>query len=243
MGDRTREFGSRHGAGGPSSKATEYQTRKEQLRKLALEQVDLSKDLYFMRNHLGQYECKLCLTIHKTEGNYLAHTQGKRHQMNLSKREALQKQKEARQNPSSSNSASSAQHAGGNTGSVAPRKKRIVKIGRPGYRIFKDAYYLGFDIDYPEVDSRFQPRFRVMSQYEQKVVQPMDAQNAFQFLVVAAPPYETIGFKIPNRKIDRSRVDGRWDPVHKLFHIDLYFVQEEEEGEQEEQHQTQMEEV
>lgn len=28
-----------------------------------------------MRNHLGQYECRLCLTLHNNEGNYLAHTQ------------------------------------------------------------------------------------------------------------------------------------------------------------------------
>jgi splicing factor 3A subunit 2 len=41
-----------------------------------------------MRNHLGTYECKLCLTLHANEGSYLAHTQGKRHQQNLSRRAA-----------------------------------------------------------------------------------------------------------------------------------------------------------
>lgn len=40
-----------------------------------METIDLSKDPYFMRNHLGQYECRLCLTLHNNEGNYLAHTQ------------------------------------------------------------------------------------------------------------------------------------------------------------------------
>jgi splicing factor 3A subunit 2 len=39
-----------------------------------------------MKNHLGSYECKLCLTIHIGEGSYLAHTQGKRHQENISRR-------------------------------------------------------------------------------------------------------------------------------------------------------------
>jgi len=34
------------------------------------------------------YEYKLCLTLHNNEGNYLAHTQGKRHQTNLAKRAA-----------------------------------------------------------------------------------------------------------------------------------------------------------
>ena len=52
--------------------------RRERLRKLALETIDLEKDPYFLKNHLGTFECKLCLTLHNTEGNYLAHTQVRR---------------------------------------------------------------------------------------------------------------------------------------------------------------------
>jgi splicing factor 3A subunit 2 len=70
--------GSKIGSGGMLS---ESQERRERLRKLALETIDITKDPYFMRNHLGTFECKLCLTLHKNEGNYLAHTQGKRHQV------------------------------------------------------------------------------------------------------------------------------------------------------------------
>lgn len=51
--------------------------RRERLRRLALETIDLSRDPYFMRNHVGQYECRLCLTLHNNEGNYLAHTQAR----------------------------------------------------------------------------------------------------------------------------------------------------------------------
>lgn len=47
---------------------------------------------------LGSYECKLCLTLHNNEGNYLAHTQGKRHQTNLAKR-AAREAKEAPAQP------------------------------------------------------------------------------------------------------------------------------------------------
>lgn len=42
--------------------------RTERLRKLALESIDITKDPYILRNHLGTFECKLCLTIHETEG-------------------------------------------------------------------------------------------------------------------------------------------------------------------------------
>ena len=53
------------------------------------------QDPYFMKNHLGSFECKLCLTIHIGEGSYLAHTQGKRHQENLARRAAREKQQAA----------------------------------------------------------------------------------------------------------------------------------------------------
>ncbi len=29
-----------------------------------METIDISKDPYFMRNHIGTYECRLCLTLH-----------------------------------------------------------------------------------------------------------------------------------------------------------------------------------
>ena len=44
---------------------------------------------------MRSYECKLCLTLHNNEGNYLAHTLGKRHQTNLAKRAA----REAKESP------------------------------------------------------------------------------------------------------------------------------------------------
>lgn len=70
-----REHGSKIRSGGAASAQNEAIDRRERLRKLALETIDLSKDPYFMRNHLGSYECKLCLTLHNNEGSYLAHTQ------------------------------------------------------------------------------------------------------------------------------------------------------------------------
>jgi splicing factor 3A subunit 2 len=89
--------GGKTGGGGVASAQQESIDRRERLRKLALETIDLAKDPYFMRNHLGQYECKLCLTIHPNEGNYLAHTQGKRHQENLGRRAAREAHERAAQ--------------------------------------------------------------------------------------------------------------------------------------------------
>ncbi len=86
--DFQNRHGSKPGSGGEASAQQSAIDRRERLRKLALETIDITKDPYFMTNHLGSYECRLCLTLHPNEGNYLAHTQGKRHQENLARRGA-----------------------------------------------------------------------------------------------------------------------------------------------------------
>ena len=49
-----RDFGSKPGSGGAASAQNEAIDRRERLRRLALETIDLAKDPYFMRNHLGR---------------------------------------------------------------------------------------------------------------------------------------------------------------------------------------------
>ncbi|GAB4814874.1 hypothetical protein N2152v2_001920 [Parachlorella kessleri] len=185
-----REHGSKPGSGFVSAQQ-EAIDRRERLRRLALETIDLSKDPYFMRNHLGQYECRLCLTLHTNEGNYLAHTQGKRHQQNLAKRAA----REAAEKP--------VQPAPQRRAAV----KKTVKIGRPGYRVTKQfdaetrARSLLFQIEYPEIEEGTRPRHRMMSAYEQRK-EPWDKK--FQYLLFSADPYEVVSFKIPNLEVDRA---------------------------------------
>ena len=111
--------GSKIGSGGQLSESQQALDRKERLRKLALETIDISKDPYFMRNHLGTYECKLCLTLHPNEGNYLAHTQGKRHQYNLGRRAAME--------------AKAAAPKAMINKEVA--KRTVIRIGKPGYKV------------------------------------------------------------------------------------------------------------
>ncbi len=74
--DFQHRAGGKTGTGGVASFSDANRDRRERLRQLALDTIDLNKDPYFMKNHLGTYECKLCLTLHNNEGSYLAHTQG-----------------------------------------------------------------------------------------------------------------------------------------------------------------------
>ncbi|KAJ4705009.1 splicing factor 3A subunit 2-like [Melia azedarach] len=215
-----REWGSKPGSGGAASAQNEAIDRRERLRRLALETIDLAKDPYFMRNHLGSYECKLCLTLHNNEGNYLAHTQGKRHQTNLAKR-AAREAKEAPAQPQ-------------------PHKRKVsvrktVKIGRPGYRVTKQfdpetkQRSLLFQIEYPEIEDLAKPRHRFMSSFEQRV-QPFDKR--YQYLLFAAEPYEIIAFKVPSTEIDKStpKFFSHWDPDSKMFTLQLYFKSKPQEA-------------
>lgn len=190
--------------------------RRERLRQLALETIDINKDPYFMKNHLGSYECKLCLTLHNNEGSYLAHTQGKKHQTNLARRAA----KEAKEAP--------AQPA---PAKVKVEVKKFVKIGRPGYKVTKQRdpetgqQSLLFQIDYPEIAEGIGPRHRFMSAYEQRIEPP---DRRWQYLLLAAEPYETIAFKVPSREIDKAenRFWTHWNRETKQFFLQFHFKME-----------------
>jgi len=58
--ERDRECGSKPGSGGAASSQNEAVDSRERLRRLALETIDLAKDPYFMRNHLGRYSLSRC---------------------------------------------------------------------------------------------------------------------------------------------------------------------------------------
>lgn len=84
------DFQNRHaskaGSGGEASAQAAEIARKERLRQLAMEMIDLENDPFMRKNSVGKIECGLCLTVHTNEANYLAHTQGKRHQDSLKRR-------------------------------------------------------------------------------------------------------------------------------------------------------------
>ncbi|GFH56658.1 hypothetical protein CTEN210_13134 [Chaetoceros tenuissimus] len=217
--DRQNRVGSKFGGGGVSSEQQSERERKERLRQLALETVDLAKDPYLMRNHLGTYECKLCLTLHTNEGNYLAHTQGKKHQAGLARRAAMEAKLQGKQDV-------------GPSLPVQTTTKTVqrVKIGRPGYEISKSRHHetnqrcLSFQLHFPEIDANCQPRHRFMSAFEQRKESPPDRR--YQYLLIAAEPYETVAFKIPNEKIDREegKFVTNWNEKERTFTLTLYFV-------------------
>jgi splicing factor 3A subunit 2 len=209
--DFMNRAGNKAGGGGVAGWSEANVDRRERLRRLALETIDITKDPYFMKNHLGSYECRLCLTLHTNEGSYLAHTQGKKHQTNL-----------ARRNSKDMNQTVQPQQV------KKIEKIKFEKIGRPGYKItkLKDAdtnqRSILFEIEFQEIKKDVIPRYRVMSCFEQKIETP--DQN-YQYVIFAAEPYENIAFKIPNLEIDNAddKYYCNWDSEKKIYTVHLYF--------------------
>ncbi|KIO33754.1 hypothetical protein M407DRAFT_240909 [Tulasnella calospora MUT 4182] len=230
MGYQNR-VGSKFGGGGVAGAAETNVDRRERLRKLALETIDLAKDPYILRNHLGSLECRLCLTLHTNEGSYLAHTQGKKHQTNLARRAAKDnKDSQLMIAPAPS----------------TVRHKVFLKIGRPGYRVTKVRERIDYDqlgqritegdgppreglmvqVHLPQIKEGVIPRRRFMSAWEQRKEPP---NRAYQYLIVAAEPYETVAFRIPAREIEDEAEDptgwnwSHWDPDTKQYSFQFMF--------------------
>ncbi|KAB8283917.1 hypothetical protein B0I72DRAFT_140431 [Yarrowia lipolytica] len=218
--DMQNRVGSKKGGGGMASESQANLHRRERLRKLASEQLDISKDPYIFKNHLGYFECRLCLTSHVTDGSYLSHTQGKRHQQNLAKRGA-----QSRDGPREQNR----ELSGANKIHI---KKSALKIGRPGYKITKvkdpltKQLGLLMQINFAEIGTGVTPRYRFMSAFEQKVDVPADRR--FQYLLIAAEPYETIAFKIPAKELDQhpSKFWNHWDKDRRDYVLQVMFKAE-----------------
>ena len=153
--------------------------------------------------------------------NYLAHTQGKKHQAGLARRAAMEAKMQGKQDV-------------GPSLPIQTTTKTVqrVKIGRPGYEISKSRHHetnqrcLSFQLHFPEIDANCQPRHRFMSAFEQRKESPPDRR--YQYLLIAAEPYETVAFKIPNEKIDRAegKFVTNWNEKERTFTLTIYFVDE-----------------
>jgi len=73
--DFQNRVGSKFGGGGPASAAEAAAHREARQYQLGLEAFDIDKDPYVVRNNLGQFVCKMCLTVHRNLPSYIAHTQ------------------------------------------------------------------------------------------------------------------------------------------------------------------------
>ena len=70
------------------------------------------------------------------------------------------------------------------------------------------------------------PLFRVMGAFEQKQEVP---DRNYQYIVIAAQPYESICFKVPNMELERDSHTGKygqteWDEETKVFTLTINYL-------------------
>lgn len=223
--DYSNRVNSKKGSGGVAdSHETNVHTRRRLKELLTTQVLDLDNDPYVFRNHLGLLECKLCLTTHVSESSYISHLGGKKHQLNLEKRRILDKKFNQRNQLQNKNIISN----DSNVVSISNTPIRTwSKIGLPAYKATKirDPTSLStgvlIKVEYPQlVKSQEEPIFRLMSYYEftsknqNKMVSFLDKEkkgedpNGFQYLIISAEPYENICIALPNKEIDKPKVEG-----------------------------------
>eukprot|EP00917_Polyrhabdina_sp_WS-2016_P022108 GHVP01047932.1.p1 GENE.GHVP01047932.1~~GHVP01047932.1.p1 ORF type:complete len:240 (+),score=39.11 GHVP01047932.1:32-751(+) len=215
--DMQHRVSHRTGGGAPATEQELALDRKDRLRRLALETIDLAKDPYLYKTPQGEIECRLCLSRHQNEAGYLAHTQGRKHQSNLARRAQRDR--------------------GQATVQPLPKKniplRKTAKIGKPAFRVTRmqhpETKQLAclFEIEYPEIeDPVLGAQVRFMSSWEQKVEPP---DGKFQYVLFGAEPYETIGFKVPNLEVDKSqdKYFVKWDASTNTFSLQIHFKKRE----------------
>lgn len=109
-----------------------------------------------------------------------------------------------------------------------------IVIGRPAFSVAESVLpetgqrQLQFIVSYPKIEAGLQPRHRFMSAFEQRVDLPADGK--WQYLIIAAAPYENIAFKIPSGAIDKrpGAFDTNWDAQAKTFTLSIAFLTPEQ---------------
>ncbi|KAH3669141.1 hypothetical protein WICMUC_005052 [Wickerhamomyces mucosus] len=221
--DYQNRIGSKKGGGGIASSQDLNVYRKQQISKL----FQIDSDPYLMKNHLGQFECKLCLTLHNNKESYLNHINGKKHTMNLRKRSILDKRQQQQQQQQSQQQQQ--QHRP-NT-NVQIKKQSFNKIGTPSYKISKlrnssDQFGLFITINYSERlnNQDNQPLIRFMSGIEANAIDSNNSIN-HQYLIVSCKPYENIAFKLPQWEIIKDELFWNYfDNDINEFYIQFFFL-------------------
>lgn len=83
--------------------------------------------------------------------------------------------------------------------------------------------YCFYQIDYPEIAEGIGPRHRFMSAYEQRIEPP---DRRWQYLLMAAEPYETIAFKVSSNHSTAADLTSRCAPSLREPPCSLRFLAE-----------------
>ena len=214
--DYSTRVGHKTGSGAIATPQQIEALRQERLKRLALETINLGNDPYIKKNHVGKFECKLCLTLHPNEASYLTHTQCKKHQNNLRAR-AVKEIKQVDHVTNKQNAKSKVTKAVTKKLNVVP-KFEIIKVKEYS----TDRFGLKVVVDVPTSLEDFPPKFRILNSFEQTVV-PENPKVCF--LVISCPPYSNIGIMLPAASISRAPEEllSKYDSINKKYIVQILF--------------------
>jgi splicing factor 3A subunit 2 len=213
--DYQNRVGSKKGSGGVAGTSETNQYRRERLKNLLQSKINIDTDPYVFKNHLGILECKLCFTTHMSESNYITHTTARRHQLNLMRRADFEKrQKQSKEDKEIEE---------------VIQKRYWKKIGKPVYKVNKirDPINLQkgllFTLKFDHIKDDVQPLYKFLPSNKTQKEEP---DSKYQYLIISAEPYDNIGFKIPNEKIDTSgnSLWNYWDPDTKEYCLQFFYL-------------------
>nr|BAS01514.1 mRNA splicing factor 3A subunit 2 [Lotharella vacuolata] len=192
---------------------------KQKFTQSALDNLDFSNDPYYIREYNNNIKCKLCLTTHRSDSGYLAHTQGKRHLTNIVKRKSTQLGKNysifTEKEDTSSNKKTSIFNL-------------YIDYIYPGFTILKSMdrsngnKVLFLELRFNYIAKNAIPDYKIISTFEQKIE---EKNNNYKFLLIGCPNYKTIAFKIPNLKINSKSNYSfcHWDQNNKKLLLSFAF--------------------
>ncbi|KAM9939088.1 hypothetical protein OXX80_001416 [Metschnikowia pulcherrima] len=241
--DYSDRVNSKKGAGAVADKHESNVHTKRRIKELLTTQVlDLDRDPYVFRNHLGMLECRLCLTTHTNEASYISHLGGKKHGLNLERRRILDEK--YNRTPE--------QYAGVSMTNV--EKKYWRQIGQPKFHVTKvrspESLRVGMlvQVQLPRI-SVDEPFFRFMSNLELSsknqdlskkflLSKKSDTEededsdpSEWQYLVISAEPYENMAISFPaslqlDQPVGEEMSENywwHWDADSKEFFIQVLF--------------------
>ncbi|KAH3683456.1 hypothetical protein WICPIJ_005575 [Wickerhamomyces pijperi] len=188
--DYQNRIGSKKGGGGVASSQELNVAQRQRVSEL----FDIKSNPYIHKNHLGQFECKLCLTLHNTKESFLNHSQAAAEGVNQNLIESYTKI------GLPSYKIQKLRNEDGDLG-------LFITVNYPKSTTSASPFF------------RFMSSFEVNSMKPQA-----QSTDDCQYLILHCKPYDNISIKLPNQEILKdSNFWDHWDNDIKEFYIQFFF--------------------
>lgn len=185
---------------------------------------------YIFRNHSGKLVCKLCNTMHMSWSSVERHLQGKKHGLNVLRRQQLELAKDPNFNSTSNNSKTAIGKKNGLETKINEYKKKLLESKNnitPKCHIVPlkdDGLLIKVDYQLAKEGDIYRPMIRIMNGYEinsanaatiinnttnskeevtrtsNKATDSIAGSDDMKLIVISNPQFNNVAFEIPSNK-------------------------------------------